>query len=475
MSTQRFTKQIMLACFLIIIGAVITANAIVTDSKLFFVPLFLLGLLGWIRFASRYPAAALIIIIFLAEECFDMYTFGIRQRFLSDIAIALMTPIIVLNLRKIWNHITRVRSPYTLAILLFFTAILVSIYFGSYSTFGQPIAVGLTVSRKYLLFLSYFFLVAVDANREECYRFLKYLAWLGAAIAVLSIVEVALGGGVIFSQYYAVGQERAGLLRIHIGTFLIVYSIIYSFIRLQYLHKGNKQRLTYQLLIGLGLFTLGFIVMTRAVIIGLAITLILWITRKITSPRIIFVCATISIVALIILSGIGNTILSETFVGEIINQTTTELGSDKGNISIRQKGAEYYLNLMLDNALLTGVGIFSDTNYPNNPVTQGATLYHYYLIDNNGITTVIHFGLQGLIVLVFFIIKSLHDSNTAMRHVPITEKHNYEILFFLFIYTLLTPTLNNILVERMLIYSGVFFYLLSLSCTDKHEISTRKP
>ena len=439
-----------------------TATAAATGNNILFGPLFLIGLLGWIRFATIHPAAALIIIIYFAEQCFDIFTFGLRQRLLSDIALSLMLPLIVLNFRRVWNHISSDRPPYAIAVLLFFSAILISLYFGSYLTFGQPMAIGLTVARKHLLFCSYFFMVAVGASLEECYRFMKYIAWLGGVIAFLSIIEVALGGGVIFSNYYAVGQERAGILRIHVGTFLVVFSVIYSFVKCLHLPKSSRQRLGYLLLFGIGLYTIGFIIMTRAVILGLMVTFVLWLCRKISNRRVMFVCATVSLGAIIILSGLGSQMLDGTFVGKITEQTSTELVADKGNVSIRQKGAQYYIDMVIQNAPLTGIGIFSDTNYPINPVTIAADQLKYFLVDVNSISTMVCFGLQGLLLLVFFSIKSLQDTIGAIKYSDEVERYNFEILFFMFIYTLATPTLNNIIVERMLIYSGVFFYLLSI-------------
>lgn len=383
-----------------------------------------------------------------------------------------MLPLILFHFRRVWNHIIRDRAPYAIAVLFFFSAVFISLYFGSYVTFGQPVEIGLTVARKYLLFCSYFFMVAVGASREECYRFMKYLAWLGGVIAFLSIIDVALGGGVIFVNYHAVGQERAGMLRIHVGTFVIVFSVIYSFVKCLHLPQSSRQWFGYLLLLGLGVLTIVSIVMTRAVILGIMGIFILWLVRKITNRRIMFVCATVSLVAILILSGLGDVILSDTYIGKIVEQTTTEMGADKGNISIRQKSAEYYMNLMMENAPLTGVGLFSDTNYPNNPVTIAIEQFHYFISDINGISTLIHFGVQGLLLVAFFSIKSLRDAVVAMRCAEIGEKYNFEIIFFMLIYTLATPTLNNIIVERMLVYSGVFFYLLSIS--TKKQIGARQ-
>jgi len=442
-----------------------TGIAVVAESNFFFVPLLIIGSWVWVRFASRYPAEALVIILFLAEDCFDIVSFGLRQRFLSDIGIALMLPLIVLNMSRVLKHIFKVRSAYAKAILLFFAAICVSLYFGSTMKFGQPFDVGLVVARKFLLVLSYFFLVAVSASQENCYRFLKYLAWLGALLATLTVAEAALGGGVIFSHYYAIGQERAGLLRIHVGTFLIVFSVIYSFLKALYLVRTGIVRIIYLLIALLGLATLVFITMTRAVLLGILITLFFWISYKVNSRKIMLVCFTASLLAFLLLSGLFDEILSNSFVGKIMEMTKSEVFSDTGNISVRINGAKYYLELMLKNAPFTGIGIFSSTNYPNNPVTIAAERYHYFPIDINALTTLIYFGLQGLILLIYFTTKSIRDSYITMKRYAYPDKFNFEILLLIFVYILATPTLNNIIVENMLIYSGPVFYLLWLTET----------
>ncbi len=474
MNARSLTQDNIIHWLLVLTMAFATANAVVSGGKIFFIPVLLLCFWLWIRFATKHPAAALIIVVFFAEQCFDITTFGIRQRLLSDIGIALMLPLIALNFQRVWQHVTVRRSPYAIGILLFFGAIIISLYFGSHLKFGQPMAVGLTVARKYLLFCSYFFLVAVGATSEDCFRFMKYLAWLGGVIAFLSIVDVALGGGIVFPYYHAIGQERAGQLRIHVGTFLIVFSIIYSFVKSQNLPKSSEKRIVYIILLGVGLFTIGFIVMTRAIILGLMVTFIFWLIRKVTNQKIMLVCAIVSIVAIIFLSGLGKIVFSDTFVGKIMKETSTELVSDKGNISVRKNGAKFYLDLMLQNTPLTGVGRFSNTNYPNNPVTIAGALNHYFIIDVNGIATIVFFGLLGLLLLTYFIIKSLRDTLVVIKHGQSSEKYNFEILLFIFIYTLATPTLNNIIVERMLVYSGVFFYLLSLSNDKLMFITLRR-
>lgn len=461
MNIDLTLKNNLLVWLLAILGSFVLAGAIVTGSKFFLAPLLIICLWLWIQFATKYPAAALIIIVFFAEDCFDMITFGLRQRLLSDIGIAFMLPLLVINFRRIWNHIAST-SPYAIAILLFFFALLTSLYFGSHIKMGQPMVVGLTVARKYLFFFSYFFLVAVNATEEDCYRFIKYIAWLGAIIAFLFIIEVALGGGTIFPHIHDVGGERAGRLRIHTGTFLIVFSVVYSFIKYPYLPELSQQRTRHLLIISLGLTALLSIVMTRAMILGLLVTFIFWLIRSVTNRKIMFVSIIISISIVAFFLGFWEIILTETFIGGIIEKTSFELSSSTGNIFVRLEGIRYFFDVLLQNAPITGIGLFSSTNYPGNPITIAGDLYNYYVADINGFGTIIYFGLQGVFLLSFFVIKSLRDCISAMNHSEMNKRYYFEILYFIFIYTLATPSLNNIIAQRMLVYSGVFFYLLTL-------------
>ena len=464
MILRNLTKEKFLVFLLITVSAFVTGNAaVLTGWNVFWLPILLLSLCGWVRFAERYCAEALIIIVIFCETLFFITDFGIRERFLSDIGIALMLPIIVLKFRRVWHHITLECSPYTIGIFLFFGAILVSLFFGSYLKFGQPMTIGMTVVRKYLMFCSYFFLIALGATREDCYRFYKYLCWVGASIACLLLLETILGGGVIFQNYYDVGQERAGKLRIHIGAFLIVFSVVYSFIKIQNLPQKSKLWWLYLILLGIDLFVIISIVMTRAIIWGLLVIFVFWLLRKISIRKIMISCAAVFFIGLFLLSGLGEQLLSKSFVGSIVEQTFFEMGADTGNVSIRKKGVQHYMSLLFKDAPLTGVGVFSDRYYPNNPITRAADLFHYYIVDINAVTTLVHFGIQGLVLLVFFTGKSLWDTFKNKRDNEATDKYNYEVLFYIFIYTLATPTLHNIIVERMLIYSGSFFYLLSLS------------
>lgn len=461
-SRQLTTKHFYTIALATIFG-LFTGIAIVTQSYLFWAPFLFFSYWAWVLFAKKFPAESLIIIIFFAEECFDIVTFGLPQRFLSDIGITLMLPLIAMHIGRVLKHIFRDRTSYAKAILFFWGVICISLIFGSWLKFGQPIDIGLVVARKHLFLLSYFFLVAVSATRETCYRFLNYLAWLGAVLSILTIAEATLGGGVIFSHYYAVGQERAGLLRIHVGTFLIVFSVIYSFIKAQAPVSTNFVRTIYIIIVMLGLSTLIFITLTRAVLLGLIITLLFWISYKVNSRKIMLLCFTSSLLAIFVISGLFDEILSNTFVGKIIEMTKSEAVSGTGNISVRLKGAEHFLDLMLNNAPFTGIGVFSSTNYPNNPVTLSSEKYHYYPVDINGLTTLIYFGMQGLILLIYIIVKTIFDSYIAIKRYPKQDNYNFEILLFIFVYTLATPSLNNVITENMLIYSGPFFYMLWLT------------
>ncbi len=467
-----FTKVRFSNAGLIIVVSLCTSLAIVDGSYIFWLPFIGILIWAWTRFATKYPAEALIIVIFFAEEGFDIINLGIRQRFLSDIGIFLMLTLILVNVNRVWLHIVSRRSPYAKAIIVFLIVIFLSQYFSAMIKFGQPLDVGLIVARKYLLICSYFFLVAVDATRYTCFRLLEYLAWLGTAIAVLSIVDVTLGGGAVFTEYYAIGQERAGQLRIHVGTFLIVYSVIYSFIKYQY-----KQEVSIRLIcfmsISLGLYTLLFITLTRAVFLGMFLTLLFWFTYHTNSRKVAAMCFSAALFAIFALSGFYDHIIARTFLGQIFEMTQSEIFSTTGNISMRIKGALYYLNLTLEKAPLMGIGLFSNTNFPNNPVTNAIEMYRYIPIDINGLTTAIFFGLQGVFMLIFFTVKALRDCATAIHQKFSAEKYHFEIILLIIIYTIATPTLNNLLVERMLVYSGIFFYLFAVSSANMQRQASK--
>ena len=380
-----------------------------------------------------------------------------------------MLPLILLNLRKIWIHLTTERNAYAITIILFFCSIIISLYFGSYLKFGQPLLIGMTVARKYLLISIYFFMVAVFSHKKDCYRSMKYLAWLGGIISLLSMTDVALGGGVVFSQYHALGQERAGLIRIHVGTFLIVFSVVYSFFSYHNISKFGYTRIFYLILISTGLFTLLFIAMTRAVLLGLFITFSFWLKYKFNNRTLIFICSIISIAGILIVSGIGEKIFADTALQTMFKDTTIEMASDEGNVAIRKECFRYYFNLTVDNSPITGIGLFSNTNFPINPITLAETNYYYYVSDINGISTFVHFGIIGLLLVVYLSIKSIRDTKSSILHLFHHERYHLNIIYFIFIYILATPTLNNLLVESLAIYSGIFFYIISFTnpLTDK--------
>ena len=211
------------------------------------------------------------------------------------------------------------------------------------------------------------------------------------------------------------------------------------------------------------LYVLIFIVMTRAVFLGIAIAVSFWMLKNIDSKKIMIVCAVISLCCIFTLTGILDDIVNGSFIGDILGQTVNELNLNRGSISIRSQGLMYYLSMLIYSSPLTGVGLFSSTEFIYNPVTTAAVTFKYYLIDINGVSTIVMLGLNGLLFLVYFNYISIRDTYSIISNVKKYFKFNYEILLLIFIFTISTPTINNIIVERMVIYSGMFFYLIQLS------------
>jgi hypothetical protein len=376
-----------------------------------------------------------------------------------------MLPVIILNFHRVWKHGFYKPTFYIKAIVIFYILICISQFWGAFIKLGQPMEIGLIVARKYLLLFSYFFLLAVKASEEECYRFLKYLAWLGFCLSILLISDKILGGGIIFTQYSSTGQiaTRAGELRLALGDFVIVFSIIYSFLKVMNINRQNIEKAMYFLVALVGLLAVFYVILTRAVILGIFLTFFFWLTYKVNSKKIKILCVALMVVLSVSLSGFFENYFQKSFFSKILDSTKTEIVSITGNVGIRIDALKYYIDLMLNKSPVVGIGTFSDTRYPNNPVSIAAETYSYRPIDINGFSTTIYFGLFGTLILVVFAVKTIRDSFKLIYVSNFPGNYNFQVILLILIYTLFTPTLNNLIVERMLIYSGLFIYLLDTS------------
>lgn len=427
---------------------------------LLFSPILVLVLIAWTLFANKYKALALIIVVIFFEKLFFITDLGVSSRLLSDVALALMLPIIFLRFGYLLRCINSQRKDYIWLILGFLLVVFLSVVISSHLHYGQPVDVGLLVARKYLLVISLFFAMALGLNQRDVLLFFKYLAYLGFAVSVLTILDVVLfGGGTIFSKYYAIGQTRGGLIRIHIATFLVVYSIIYFFVSTDFIRDGlRKTRYTLMMLIPL--INLLFVIQTRAAIIGVVLVLGWFYVRNMNVNKLFISTLALSLFLLIVPFYWGSFISGGSQLGNLINLTLNEVGSSDGNIAIRQYAIEYLIGLTVEASPILGLGLFSDIYYPNNPLTIAAEESAYFLGDINGFSTFVNFGVLGVSILLLLTLRTFRDAGALVRSENKQEHLLASIVFCLLLFILLTPTLDNLLVENKLFYTGILIYFL---------------
>lgn len=429
----------------------------------FFVPTLLLVLWTWNQYSRVNPALSLLFIVILAEGFYRINTFGLGSRLVGDVALLLITFTVLINFNKILTWRNRKQTAYDRVILLFWMSICASIYFGSYTVFQQPLTYGLIPARKYLLFGVYFLLIGIAFTKRDIFQFFKYLAWWGGVLALLSIVDAALGGGHIFLEYHNIGGERFGATRLAVGTFNISYSIIYCFVRLTQQKVIFKHSLPYLLLLILCLFDFFFVIMTRAAIIGLACAVVVIFIKNSKHFKVMCLVTMGIVIPLAILTYPyfeKFEILHQ--LNELLYSIQADTQQNTGNVSIRKEGASALLNVYWSHSPWFGIGTFSADRFPNNPITILSYFYRYHISDINGLSTLIQFGLPGISILFYLIFKTFSETSRITTSRLPEDVFLGKIFFALLIYILCTPTLGNLLVENMLVYTGVILYFLDV-------------
>ncbi len=158
--------------------------------------------------------------------------------------------------------------------------------------------------------------------------------------------------------------------------------------------------------------------------------------------------------------------ITDSKILDLVVSVIENISTDDNNISIRFEGANYFINFVNENSPILGCGIFSEINYPNNPITIPGEIFNYYQVDINGISTYIQFGILGLIYLLF---KTFRDTQLIDNSGGYKTKKLAMLFFYILFYVLVTPTLNNILVQNKLLYTGVILYFLGGYYKNKFE------
>ena len=372
-----------------------------------------------------------------------------------------MLPIILLGTKRVVNSFGTKMKRYCWLVIIFIFVVLLSIIGSSWMIFGQPVSIGLVAARKSLFIVSLFYLIALGLDWRELMKLFRYLAYTGALIALLSIMDVfILGVGTIFSEYYAIGQTRGDYLRIHVGTFLVVYATIYAWISFS-LGSRKTKKMFYLFMIFLCLLDLIYIAQTRAVIIGLVLSITIYQLWDIDKRKLLINSGVLFIVFFSIVYLSVDYLYNETHLGLLVKETIFEVAEEAGNVLIRKDSLIYYVNYTLEHSPFLGIGKFSSEFFPNNPITFAAERYHYYPVDIRGITTYLYFGVPGVMLLVYLVYFTFRDALKAKKGLHKSEKVMALVILHVLIYIVLTPTLNNLLTENMVMYTGIFIYFLS--------------
>ncbi len=454
----------------IFIASVLTANYVTTGSIIFIIPFLLIGSFVWLRFSLKYRLSAILIIICINESFFKLlrtqiYAGQIGERLIEDIALFLMISLILPQISVLLSTINKRYEWYSKYIILYWIIIVISLIAGSYFIFGQPVISGIIPARKYLFIISYFCLAAIGFSLNDFSKFMQTISIAGTVLASMILIDIhLLGGGVIFEFIPDKTQIRADSLRFSVSTFLISVACIYNFICAKN-SLALKKKLIYNGLSFICLAEIIFCNMTRARIIALIFVLILISIKKIDLKKVaglivLFVCISFS-------SSLINLLPASRTLGGLYNLTRSEMSTGsyyhgKGNINIRFEAFSYYTKLWLTKSPLFGVGVFSETRFKWNPMTNAELKYGYHISDINTMDTLVRFGVFGAVVLValylklFVNIKHLWQKCSGQEHIILST------IFYTLIFSLLTPTLGNILTTNNLIYYGMFFYYLTL-------------
>jgi hypothetical protein len=399
----------------------------------------------------------LVILVIFVEGAFSLKVIGKYSALIEEGALFLFILFTILRIPVLVSNLNRFSHKNAKWILMFLVIVILSEIFGSYLRFGQPIQIGLFTSRHYFRIGIYFFLATVTFRKEEADRFLLLVSLIGLSLAVLILIDTILfNTGVIFHVERSL--ERLGEVRFNVSTYLIAFSAIMLFIRGRD-ETRRKWRLFYLGAVGICLADLVYCSQTRAVILALFITLTVIEYRK--SRKVVF--AAIALFLFSITYVASDDILS-TRLGGLIKHTQEEAAANRaknpGNIKIRMQSYKYYIHLWITLSPVFGIGTFSKTRFANDPEFFAQENFGFHLSDVYGIDTFVRFGALGLAFLVMFYFKVIRDLVWLLDRTGKQGRRVLESILFITIYTMLSPTLGNLLTPNYLFFTGIFLAII---------------
>jgi len=313
---------------------------------------------------------------------------------------------------------------------------------------GQPLILGLKAAKGYYLIAFYFVFMSRKIDLD---KLMKYIVITGLALSVLNNYQYFMFGNTqIF--YYDTELMREGRLRFLIGDFFTIFSPLIAFG--EFLRTNKKRYLAAALYMGATVILQG---LTRSVITGLVATIIiiLLLTQKIDLKKFI-------IIGLLVIAGylFVLPILERSVIGDLYNLTAYEIVEREGNVGLRMKTYEYYIEEYMISPLF-GRGIWNDSFRHNNP--EDMKMMGFHLSDIGSMSILFHFGLVGVawcVALVVVVFRRVFTSTLKISN----SVHPGLVSYFIF--SLFTVTvLNGFLQRRTIIYLALTLALLSQAIT----------
>jgi hypothetical protein len=268
---------------------------------------------------------------------------------------------------------------------------------------GQPAGLSLKAGLGYYLILFYFVFSSKVIDQRKLF---SLMATMGVVLTFLNNLQYVFFGRLRIFDYDR-EMIRQGRLRFLVPEMFLIFTAIFVFAAyLSYKKKGYLWASAYML---------GTILIqgqTRAHAWGLFVAVfgLLVLSKKLTVPKALALGIPALAVAVWLLPLLRNT----TF-GRMFELTRDELSSEKGSIAVRMETYDYYLGEIAKSPLI-GRGIWNDlfdAYMGDNP--EDVKYKNLHLSDVGLLSLVFHFGLLGVLWLVWLVVKAAKLMGSSLR------------------------------------------------------------
>lgn len=292
------------------------------------------------------------------------------------------------------NNIVRKKYIFKKEILLLVLVCFIS-EIGAMIQYGQSLLYGLFGMHYIFIYFLYFYFVDYFNDNDEALRenIKNIIIKLGTVMSFLYLIQALIYPKIIiFNMSYG---ERGGHVRFYTGFVLIMFSILFTYVKL--LDKFNLKILGA---LFLQITSLIIVSQTRNFILAIFLVLVsgMFIYKKNNKIK-------ITVMISVILSGIMYFLFfsdNNNTLNNLIGSLLIEGQQGSGNVGARINEINYYMSILKRN-LISGMGIlysrFELTDY-----ITGYKPYFYFVGDIGMIGYIVQTGLLGATWLVYFLI-----------------------------------------------------------------------